>query len=487
MRHFAMSIVTLGFLVVDRAHAQRTIVIENLCDYDVFPAISPFPGNAEGYTGPTGWKAKPASKETISVPSKWSGRLWGRRGCMTDSNGFLACVAGGCKNGLECGESVLAESTALELRLQSSTNGQYDAYDLQNGGGWSVPTRVKPDAKACPTVECVPDLDACPREEMKLKDSYGVTLGCQSACFAGIDDPTVQCCTGDYADPKKCTPDKIIGYDYFKGCKNAYAYFQDRTSNTVDMLCPSEDEPGYTLTFCPDGDGGYSGATGAGNSSTKSGDDTTTRPDGEPTGPAQPKPTDIPALTSPASVDATATDKGGASETDAAATSSTTTAPAVVGGSSDTAAAETRDATVSKAAPSSSSSSLLSGEILGFDKPVFAAVVGGIGVATVLALVGVCLCMRNRGSGDGPAAQRQPTENARTEQTSQQMSSSSANQNPAQSYALGRAGSRRGRARDRDSHRRALLAEHARGSSSSTDSDSSSSFNRPSSSSRRRP
>lgn len=116
MRHFAMSIVTLGFLVVDRAcvgpfylppslsfegfsplslsrhfaqtnrrafltgergdsHAQRTIVIENLCDYDVFPAISPFPGNAEGYTGPTGWKAKPASKETISVPSKWSGRL----------------------------------------------------------------------------------------------------------------------------------------------------------------------------------------------------------------------------------------------------------------------------------------------------------------------------------------------------------------------------------------------------------------------------
>lgn len=100
--------------------------------------------------------------------------------------------------------------------------------------------------------------------------------------------------TGDYADPKKCTPDKIIGYDYFKGCKNAYAYFvrrpvalslsnlfarahhtelgrtpvqQDRTSNTVDMLCPSEDEPGYTLTFCPDGDGGYSGATGAGNSS----------------------------------------------------------------------------------------------------------------------------------------------------------------------------------------------------------------------------
>lgn len=178
---------------------------------------------------------------------------------MTDSNGFLACVAGGCKNGLECGESVLAESTALELRLQSSTNGQYDVrFFLLDNLRWqfrftfffsrltisrmaadggktylfarilvprrdceaqkrltpsssashlrdppfsttprrrhSVPTRVKPDAKACPTVECVPDLDACPREEMKLKDSYGVTLGCQSACFAGIDDPTVQCC-----------------------------------------------------------------------------------------------------------------------------------------------------------------------------------------------------------------------------------------------------------------------------------------------------
>jgi len=34
------------------------------------------------------------------------------------------------------GQSVISESTALEFRLKSSTEGQYDVYNLQNGGGW---------------------------------------------------------------------------------------------------------------------------------------------------------------------------------------------------------------------------------------------------------------------------------------------------------------------------------------------------------------
>jgi len=170
----------------------------------------------------------------------------------------------------------------------------------------SVPTAVKPQVKKCEEVVCTPDLANCPKEEMKLKDSYGEVLGCASACFAHVGNSDQQCCvsqrlagschstvlrrewiqTEPYGDSTKCTPDLIIGYDYFKSaCKNSYAYFvsaylgsswrrnahgkrrlqQDRASGTVDMLCPSEGDPGFTLTFCPDGDGGKSNSTeGAG-------------------------------------------------------------------------------------------------------------------------------------------------------------------------------------------------------------------------------
>ncbi|GAA5851491.1 hypothetical protein JCM5353_001600, partial [Sporobolomyces roseus] len=116
--------------------AQRTVVIENRCDYTVWPAVSGFPDLEEAYSGEPGWESKAGSKASITVPSKWMGRIWGRRGCMTRADGYLICVAGGCEGGLDCGESVISESTALELRLESSTNGQYDVYDLQNGGGW---------------------------------------------------------------------------------------------------------------------------------------------------------------------------------------------------------------------------------------------------------------------------------------------------------------------------------------------------------------
>ncbi|GAA6015191.1 hypothetical protein JCM11491_000499 [Sporobolomyces phaffii] len=391
----------LGIALVSHVGlAQRTIVVENRCDYTVFPAISAFPDNEQAYTGEPGWEAPAGKKHTITVPSTWAGRIWARRGCMTNSDGLLVCVAGGCAGGLDCGESVLGESTALELRLKSSTNGQYDVYDLQNGGGWSVPTRVKPEAKGCSPVECVPDLDGCPKEEMKLKDSYGVVLGCASACFAHVGDTNVQCCTGEFGDPKVCTPEQIVGYEYFKApCKNSYAYFVSSSALVMSTQSLTQGEPGFTLTFCPGGDGGK-GSSNSGDSSGKS------KSDGQPTGTAQAKPTDIPALTSAISIEGPASANSTDSATDAGGANPGSTAASTAATASET---TTSSSPISKegvsSSPSSSSSSesdddtsaassAMDGTILGVKTPIFLGAVGAVVLVGILAIVGVCICMR---------------------------------------------------------------------------------------------
>jgi len=41
----------------------------------VWPAVSGFPDLEEAYSGEKGWEAKAGSKASITVPSKWMGRI----------------------------------------------------------------------------------------------------------------------------------------------------------------------------------------------------------------------------------------------------------------------------------------------------------------------------------------------------------------------------------------------------------------------------
>ncbi|GAA5995066.1 thaumatin family protein [Rhodotorula paludigena] len=251
-----------------RGLGQRDVKLQNDCSYPVWAAVVPFSDNAEAYGGDRSIELKAGGSKVVQVPSSWSGRMWARHGCVSSGN-KLACVTGGCSNGLAaCDDGDLAgAATAVEMRLQFVENGQYDVYDLSNGGGWGVPTGIKPVAKSCEEINCTPALKQCP-EELQVLDSYGAILGCKSACYAQIGDSDVQCCAGKYADPRVCTPDLITHYSYFKdSCPNAYAAFQDSRAGdpTVNFMCPSAGDSGFFVTFCPEGDGDSAG-TGEGQS-----------------------------------------------------------------------------------------------------------------------------------------------------------------------------------------------------------------------------
>ncbi|GAA6036632.1 hypothetical protein JCM8097_001262 [Rhodosporidiobolus ruineniae] len=427
--------------------ATRIIKIVNSCSYDVYPAVSPFKGLDDPYNDSTGWQQSSGSSKTITVPSTFQGRIWGRHGCVAQSDGTVVCVVGSCNgHALECGEAELGTGTALELRLQDATNGQYDVINLQNGAGWSMPVSVKPEANNCDEISCTPTLSTCPDDKLKLQDSYGAILGCKSACYGGIGDSNVQCCSGDYASAKACTSDKIQYFDYFhSACPTSMSYFEDYPSSgdTTQYNCLAGEDNGFTFTFCPDGDGdsnpsgsaassGSGAKSGAGTSATSGGDNTDTG-GAMPTGTAgNTQPSGVNALTASLSVNATAT----SSQASSAAASSALSAVA-------TSASAAHSASTPSASASSSSSDDSSSSSSGMSNTMLYGIGGGVGAVAIIAviIIGVCVHRRN---------QREAAQTANVEAAQAQAASASRAQPAArattQGYmAVSRSGSNRSR------------------------------------------
>ncbi|GAA5865507.1 hypothetical protein JCM8547_001270 [Rhodosporidiobolus lusitaniae] len=435
--------------------ASRTLKVINKCSYNVWPAVSPFSNQEEAYADSKAWVMTSGSTKSVTLPSTFTGRIWGRRGCVSQTDGTLVCVTGACaNNAAECQDGELGTGTALELRLQWSNNGQYDVIDLQNGGGFSSPVSVEPEADGCSKITCEPPLSTCPDDQLKLQDSYGVTLGCMSACYAGVGDSAVQCCSGDYNNADSCTPDLITYYDYFKTpCESSYAYFQDSRAGqeTVDFLCASSGDPGFTFTFCPDGDGdsgSSSGASGSGGTGTATG-----------TGVANP--TNIPSTA--ATVAATDASASGASESSGASAASGMSGASDISASSGASASSSAGATAtagssavassSKATTPTTSASTSSAssaadttdtestdeDSSGLSTTQLAAIGGGLVVVAILAIGLVVFCVKRK---NNQQAQQQAPADSDVEQgrpaTQAAAAQSGQGKNPAQNYnALG--------------------------------------------------
>ncbi|GAA6047146.1 hypothetical protein JCM3770_006923 [Rhodotorula araucariae] len=385
--------------------AVRTIKVRNQCSYDIWPVAISFDKNKEPYSDDRGWEAKAGSTKTITVPSSWIGRIWARHGCVASPDGKLACVTGACRdNAMLCEDGELGGgATAVELRLQYNQQGQYDGYNLQNGGGWGVPVAIKPQVKGCDYVACTPSLSTCPDDKLKLQDSYGNVLGCNSACYAGMGDSSVQCCKSDYNNAESCTPDLIQFYSYFKtSCPNAYAYFQDARAGqpTVTYICKSEGDPGFTVTFCPDGDGDSAGALSRPSGAESASDSgAPANAVGGPTATgATTVPTDLPAVTSAVSVDlpdaVSAVSNAVLSASDEANSSGgSTTVVSTTSRSSTSSSASSEDDDDSTADTMSSSSGSL---IPGLSNTMLAVIAGGIAVLLCVGVGVSCVVMRKK-------------------------------------------------------------------------------------------
>ncbi|KAA1473398.1 Osmotin, thaumatin-like protein [Dentipellis sp. KUC8613] len=228
---FKLSSLVVVASIAAAAVADRQFTVTNNCAYTVWPAIFGSPASTQA----TGWEAAPGNTVTFTMPTSWSGRIWGRRDCDFSGGNTQpnSCAVGGCAGGLECspnGGTGVPPATLAEWTLDASGT---DWYDISNVDGADLQMAISIGGNTnCTQPSCTYDLVAnCPSDI--AVQSGGANVGCGSPCNANSTSAAT-CPQWDY---------------YHNNCPQVYAYAYD--DNYALFTCPSASATSYTLTFCP--------------------------------------------------------------------------------------------------------------------------------------------------------------------------------------------------------------------------------------------
>ncbi|URE41162.1 serine carboxypeptidase-like [Musa troglodytarum] len=201
----------------------------------------------------TGFTLETGQSKSLDAPAGWSGRLWARTLCATDSSGRVSCGTGDCGSGeVECsGGGATPPVTLAEFTLGGGSGGGMDYYDVSLVDGYNLPMLVVAQGGSgggCGSTGCVAVLNrVCPSDlkvvAARSSSRGGEGVACMSACEA-FGSPQY-CCTGAFGNSNTCKPSSYS--QFFKNaCPRAYSYaFDDATST---FTCASA---GYLITFCP--------------------------------------------------------------------------------------------------------------------------------------------------------------------------------------------------------------------------------------------
>lgn len=218
-----------------------TITFRNNCRDTVWPATQT--GGGKPQLSLTGFSLSPKETKSVGVPANWSGRIWARSSCATDSTGKIVCGTGDCGTGkIECnGATGVPPASLAEFTLGGF--GGKDFYDISLVDGFNLPVSIKPKS-GCKSTACAANVNTnCP-PELGVKANSGAVIACKSACLA-FNQPRY-CCTGSFGSPATCPP---TNYSLiFKNlCPQAYSYAYDDKSSTFTCATGGS----YVVTICP--------------------------------------------------------------------------------------------------------------------------------------------------------------------------------------------------------------------------------------------
>ncbi|KAA8546093.1 hypothetical protein F0562_020456 [Nyssa sinensis] len=219
--------------------------IVNKCRHTVWPGI--LTGANRPPINPTGFTLKSGKSKTLSMPTSWSGRLWGRTLCSQDSTGKFSCETADCGSGkLACaGSGAIPPATLAEFTLNGDQG--LDFYDVSLVDGYNLPMLVVAKGGkrgGCSSTGCLVDLNGgCPAGLKVARENGSETVACKSACEA-FGDPRY-CCSEAYSTPDTCGP-SVFSLFFKHACPRAYSYAYDDKTST--FTCASAD---YIIIFCP--------------------------------------------------------------------------------------------------------------------------------------------------------------------------------------------------------------------------------------------
>lgn len=211
--------------------AYKTLRVVNNCAFPVWPATvgsTNFP--------PTQMKKVGAGESySWNVDPFWWGSIWGRAGCVFNSQGIGGCDSGDCGGKLQCkddSQDQIRAITKAEFELLGGI-AKPDTYSVTLENGYNLPMSVVASyaannvssSRPCETMECRANANVvCPRElQMKKKGSV------------------VTACNGHFDGYLPSSP--AFSEAFKKACPRAFP-FQSST------ICPPS-TASYTVIFCP--------------------------------------------------------------------------------------------------------------------------------------------------------------------------------------------------------------------------------------------
>ncbi|MQL95572.1 hypothetical protein Taro_028241 [Colocasia esculenta] len=245
----ALSFLCLHLLLPIPGVLSATFTFSNNCKHTVWPGLLSSAGSSPLST--TGFSLESGEDRSVSAPTGWSGRFWGRTHCSTDSaTGKFTCGTADCGSGtVECsGSGAAPPATLAEFTLDGS--GGLDFYDVSLVDGYNLPMLVVPQGAPtgaggnCTTTGCLVDLNGVCPSELKVTAVGGEGVACRSACEAFGN--AEYCCSGAYGNPNTCRPSTYSTF-FKNACPRAYSYAYDDGTST--FTCAGSTS--YHITFCP--------------------------------------------------------------------------------------------------------------------------------------------------------------------------------------------------------------------------------------------
>ncbi|KAL2346239.1 hypothetical protein Fmac_000239 [Flemingia macrophylla] len=240
-------------LLASGAVSTTSFTFVNKCGYSVWPGILSNAGVAQ--LPITGFALQTGESKTITAPTAWGGRFWGRTLCTQDAAGKFSCLTGDCGTGkVECSGSGAAPPTTLAEFTLDGVGGQ-DFFDVSLVDGYNIAMVVTPQGgsgEKCTTTGCVGDVNGvCPSELRVMSGDNREGVACKSACE--VFGTPQYCCRDAYGTADTCKP-TAYSQIFKRVCPRAYSYAYD--DKTATFTCSSAAD--YTVTFCPSSNGNIS-------------------------------------------------------------------------------------------------------------------------------------------------------------------------------------------------------------------------------------
>jgi hypothetical protein len=197
----------------------------------------------------TGWVLRPGQRVTITVPSHWNGRFWGRTGCVFN-HGLGHCQTGDCAGHFQCTGYGGIPATLAEYDMNAWDG--LDFYDVSMVDGSNLPMYItltsgqatnKVGPRGCVPAGCTKPV-VCP-SVLQVKVGAAV-VGCESACARlGTDQ---YCCRAAWAPRSQCVPARWP-VDYAAVFKRAEPYAYSFSGDDATSMYVCKGRCNYRITF----------------------------------------------------------------------------------------------------------------------------------------------------------------------------------------------------------------------------------------------